>query len=1058
MQGQNILEFGLDISSFNQQKMQVLNEFIVLFNKLEQYDGKKISPVLGEGMTAFDKSVKSTSAALDEINKKIVVLNKNISSGASSFDSLSKSAQRAAKETAQAASAAAASQTAQMKRLGQETDEQINKLKQLKQLLKSQQTEYVNNLYSFGENDRRTKDALENVRQTQRSLTVINENMNTAQGTATRLGRSLTSAFSVIRQAAYILPGIGIAGIFDLAFQGLSELIEAMGIFSTRAERLNDIVDRQNVAYKQQFDALMKLVDAYRSLRDASSGGVDEMQLGVDLMKSQGFDVLTTNAQQIEVLEKKFDNSLQSLKQIFKGQVPSRDIITKELQDYFSKITIETQRLKQISSELGVKDLTKFAIGGSVPGVGGLGAEAIAGLTVASGTDKLRAEERRLKNSIALNQAYYDRLKEQSEIYYKSQAELAQLVAENEKETFDQRAKRYEEFVKASVAINKKLNELVLEDDISSEKEREQALISLRKQVEKQLKEERDIVLNDISKTSYEKEVAEIKYQEKREILTLETEKKLQDLRNSYAERARQADATIKTSQLEAEAQYFNKILGDTKANLTDRLNAYKEYTSKKEQIERLQLEKDLQRRSLLSNDPTVQKEREAEIAKTNQQIAQLYAGGEGEFNRIFSDYAARVLDESKDLANTLRDNGNEEYARSLEALNTSFEKKLLSYQKYRRDYERLQKSESRKQLKTEVANEEMILEGLIKTFQTKIAPKLEAAREELSLAQSRESRGVAGLGEVDRARGKVLGLEKGAREFEVTLNAQTQRVSNARRRLAEQGFVDQDTARKIERDKMMDWINFAKVVEASLVDYITEMKDQEFERDMQRLEDRKKAMEEMYDYEKNAIDKSSLSAKEKNALDIQLNAKKLENEKALQREQKKLTRDKAIFDKEIAIANITFNTAAAVMAFSAQANVAAAVAAGIAGAIQLAKAIQTKIPEYKYGTENHPGGFARIGEAGLEIVKEPNKDPYAVNKDTYTVLPKGTKVIPSHKIGTESIPIHSSLRSKTENDGWDKFVWLAKQIKPKKNQVKNQINVNINLGFENYKKSILNG
>ena len=67
----------------------------------------------------------------------------------------------------------------------------------------------------------------------------------------------------------------------------------------------------------------------------------------------------------------------------------------------------------------------------------------------------------------------------------------------------------------------------------------------------------------------------------------------------------------------------------------------------------------------------------------------------------------------------------------------------------------------------------------------------------------------------------------------------------------------------------------------------------------------------------------------------------------------------------------------------------------GAIGAIQLATLLATPIPSYADGTENHPGGFARYGEAGPEEVKEPGKNPYIVDKETIGYLPKGTKVTP---------------------------------------------------------------
>lgn len=47
-------------------------------------------------------------------------------------------------------------------------------------------------------------------------------------------GNPLGNAFSGLRQIAYILPGIGLAGIFNLAFEGIGKAASALGVFNTK--------------------------------------------------------------------------------------------------------------------------------------------------------------------------------------------------------------------------------------------------------------------------------------------------------------------------------------------------------------------------------------------------------------------------------------------------------------------------------------------------------------------------------------------------------------------------------------------------------------------------------------------------------------------------------------------------------------------------------------------------------------------------------------------------------------------------------------------------------
>lgn len=102
-----------------------------------------------------------------------------------------------------------------------------------------------------------------------------------------------------------------------------------------------------------------------------------------------------------------------------------------------------------------------------------------------------------------------------------------------------------------------------------------------------------------------------------------------------------------------------------------------------------------------------------------------------------------------------------------------------------------------------------------------------------------------------------------------------------------------------------------------------------------------------------------------------------------------------ARLDKAITIAQIILNTAMAVS--KALPSIPLAIAAGIAGATQLAIAVATPIPQYMKGTDYHKGGLAMVGDGGEpELIREPNKNPYwSPSTDTIMNLAKGTSVTP---------------------------------------------------------------
>ena len=127
---------------------------------------------------------------------------------------------------------------------------------------------------------------------------------------------------------------------------------------------------------------------------------------------------------------------------------------------------------------------------------------------------------------------------------------------------------------------------------------------------------------------------------------------------------------------------------------------------------------------------------------------------------------------------------------------------------------------------------------------------------------------------------------------------------------------------------------------------------------------------------------------------------RKLEDEK--RKEQQK----QAIFNKATQAAQISISTIGAVMSalrdvpkfdFGISASALAATYATI-GAAQLAAVLATPIPKYEKGTKGkpHKGGPALVGEVRPEVIQEPGKNPYVIDRPTILNLKKGTEVTPS--------------------------------------------------------------
>lgn len=134
---------------------------------------------------------------------------------------------------------------------------------------------------------------------------------------------------------------------------------------------------------------------------------------------------------------------------------------------------------------------------------------------------------------------------------------------------------------------------------------------------------------------------------------------------------------------------------------------------------------------------------------------------------------------------------------------------------------------------------------------------------------------------------------------------------------------------------------------------------------------------------------------------------------KALEKERRKEEFKAALAQRILATAQIGIDLAKTLTAIQLAAAQLDAISFGTAGtpyraiqiplaigvaAAQTALVLAAPLPKYEKGTQGkpHKGGFAEVGEKRPEVILEPGKNPYVVEKPSILNLPKGTEVIPS--------------------------------------------------------------
>ena len=77
-----------------------------------------------------------------------------------------------------------------------------------------------------------------------KSLKDLDAGLGNMQRNVGNYGSALSKVWGGIRQIAYILPGLGIAGIFNLAFEAISPLLEKMEIFNNKANQMKETLSK----------------------------------------------------------------------------------------------------------------------------------------------------------------------------------------------------------------------------------------------------------------------------------------------------------------------------------------------------------------------------------------------------------------------------------------------------------------------------------------------------------------------------------------------------------------------------------------------------------------------------------------------------------------------------------------------------------------------------------------------------------------------------------------------------------------------------------------------
>lgn len=1114
-QGQDFISLGLDISSFDDAKFKRVQDFITLFNKLDKYDGKAYNVVIGNGLVEFNASIKETSQLLTDINTKLTSLSSalNGTSGGSTKAAAGTKAltaeqaklkvqlqeankalidqakannasvqaretqkksiadqKRLEKELADIQKAAAAQdkkdkrdrilaerELARAKRQSisaeqdnirtqqqesRTTERLISDYEQLKLAQKDQATNYANLFIAAGGkgNDANlnsgVKEAYATLEATSTQINQIERGLGKATQGAGNFGKTLTQGLSGLRTLAYVLPGIGIAGIFNLAFEAIGNVIEQFGLLGGAEAKQIEFVSKMREAWNDLEETYKKVYDQRQKLASFGEGSLARREFATELGAHEGENLNKQFPKQIEDLDERVRLAYERLHKNYGNSINDLSKFADEELNLIKDNSQEINHLQEIIDAHSGKTL--FGINDDRR------------LEAEANLKKLKTE------NAALEFSYKNRIETLDEIYSSEEAR-AKLNADRLVFINDEKRKRIITNTKEDISVQQDRNDKILQAEISSERQKTEALIKLRKE---QLRindldlfnvvgNEKLGIPKDTRATDDDVLIVRRKHADEILKINADFDKRQHEQDEQYNQRRLKSQSEIDQAEVNTGAIRDEKIANNEENSLQDRLEAYARYIHAKQLLQDIQYETQINQEKFKSKDPTALKELEAIDSERVEQKANIQADVEKKVYDIIYQSASKqlklILDENKIEI----DKNREKYGNEVRLLSDSYKNKEISYTKYKKRLKEIDDTFQRQSLDETIKQDEIAVDRIRQNLLAN-TDKLAHAEEDVSTkqqflinAKENDPEKVPQAQEdFDTALGKQKGYLKAVQDGQVSL-------SNAQNKLKDDQFKRDNLRYTEDLKARRRYLQAVRQIEESLYRTIKEIGDREYQYRLEQLSLKKSTIDESYDSEIAAIERSSLSAKDKNALDIQLNAQKKQSDAELAREEKRIKHDQAIFDRDIAIAHIILSTAEAVAA--ALEFPALAVAAGIAGGAELVIASNVKIPGYEGGTKGkkHKGGLARTGEHGnAELILEPYKSPYLVFKDNISYLPTGTEVIPMRDIPElgGSVP---------KDDSWKQTMYLAKQIK-KHSAVNVVNNINIDLGFQNYKRRIL--
>lgn len=897
-----------------------------------------------------------------------------------------------------------------------------NEALNFKNSLRQKQENYTRTVLQEGTDTPNAKSQLADIQAMRAQKAEIESSFNEGYGLRAT-GKQLSESLSVLRNIAYILPGIGLAGLFDLAFQGINSATSALIGFNKETKtgaELQQFLAKTLNETNEAFANLVKNRKAFFQTPEQDKNKLSE-QLEVQKDLNDNYYLQYTTKTKI----------LQDDKKIAELELGRKTGIA-DMNEAYLKQFVTVDKIKEqllILNKAQFDQLNQINSGRLDPTL----------------RDKYEEQTNNRKKLIDETQKLYETELSYLTNYDKARQAIEDNDYQHQLKLNDDKKKLDETYLKNKEDLIIDSNSRIESNARSSDANIINALIEGAHAKAALIRSTLNSVLFDANgnvnnqTTDYEKDAARSDYSKSIEENERNLADKIQRVKDDFAKRNLSASKETLANQLNEEVKGNEEIYKNQELGLDKRLEAFDKYLASKRSLIELefQYEKSLEHFSYKTPE-----EKGLTSQKRSSGISEVNSLTSKGVNEITSTYFAKRFADLKQDADLIRADASaqEQLADKLLGLNEQFEKGSIALTKYlnlrraanytyltSRDNNAIKGAEDEIKNAKEIG-EEVVQRQLSNNARLRIA-QLDNDKEKIK--------------EEELLQAQLLSAKE---KSDVELEKAQQRLQQARAKLSEDEALAKVQYEQ-ESQNNLTAIRFASFELAkSFADGYYQHQEELIQRNIELVN-------KQYDNEISAIQKSSLAAKDKVALETQLKAQKDSKDKEAEKQIRKEKHDSAVLDKELAMANIIWSTERAIAAAITIPIYGEKLALeyGIIGAIALAKAATTPVPSYFLGTKFHPGGFAEYAEVAPEIIKEPGRQPYVAEKRTIGYLPRGTQVIPTYDIPT--------ISERKENT-WAQTMYLAKIISKNNKKIINTFkpNITVDISFEVYKNKILNG